>query len=58
VLALVMVYDDANRQWLPCGNALQYANIYILYNEAAKIYRFYGIDSKDGEVKQKVSFLS
>jgi hypothetical protein len=58
VLALVMVYDDTSRQWLPCGNALQYANIYILFNETAKIYRFYGIDSKDGEVKRNIGFFT
>jgi hypothetical protein len=50
VLGLVMAYDDGLHQWQPCGNQQQFANIYILYNEAAKIYRFYGIDSSDGEV--------
>lgn len=50
VLAMVMTYDDATRQWVACGSQLQYANIYVLFNEAAKTYRFYGIDGKDGEV--------
>lgn len=50
--ASVMVYDDANRKWVPSGNSQGLSKVQIYHNSANNTFRVVGRKLQDHEVSR------
>lgn len=56
--AAVMVYDDANKKWVPAGGSTGFSRVHIYHHTGNNAFRVVGRKIQDHQVRERGAVLS